>query len=87
MGVVTTSLIDREGAIWLLATDEAAKHRRAFVRFPKRFLPLIHKHYTMLHNKVHADNRLAIRWLEYLGFKIGLADGQGMRAFRRCVTQ
>lgn len=90
LGVVTSSLLDREGTIWMLLTDHGAAQKRDLLRLPAVVLPAIHKHYAILHNKVHASNRRVIRWLEYLGFEIGpeeLVRGEPMRAFRRCAIQ
>lgn len=90
LGVMTSSLLDREGVIWMLVSDEGAKQHRALVRLPAVVLPAIHKHYDILHNRVHSSNRRAIRWLEHLGFEIGPEEqvrGEPMRTFKRCADQ
>lgn len=90
LGVVTSSMLDREGTIWMLLTDRGAAQRRALLRLPAVVLPAIHKHYDILHNKVHSSNRRVIRWLEHLGFEVGaeeLVRGEPMRKFQRCAIQ
>ncbi len=90
LGVVTSSLLDREGVIWMLVSEKGAAQKRALLSLPAVVLPAIHKHYDILHNRVHSSNRRAIRWLAYLGFEIGpeeLVRGEPMRTFRRCAIQ
>ncbi len=87
-GVTTTSFVNGEGAIWLLGTDVLAKHGKAMVRLGRIYTRSMLDHYSLLHNRVHADNDKAIRWLARLGFVIGPVDvirGHPMREFSACV--
>lgn len=87
-GVLTTSLLIGEGAPWLLLTDVGHKQHKALVRLGFRYIRAMFDHYNLLHNKVHADNEKAIRWLARLGFAIGPVDvvnGQPVRKFAACV--
>ena len=89
LGIVSTSFLDGAGQIWLLLTDDGAKQHKALVRLGKRYVAAAARHFPILHNRVHADNIRAIRWLSYLGFVIGPVDvinGQPMRPFSLCVT-
>lgn len=89
-GVLTTSFIYGEGAPWLLLTDVGAKQHRALVRLGYRYTRAMFDHYSLLHNRVHADNVKAIRWLSRLGFAIGPVDvvnGQPVRKFSACVVR
>lgn len=83
-GVMTTDFLYGEGAPWLLMTDVAAGNRKALVRLGQRYVRAMFQHYTLLHNRVHADHEKAIRWLAWLGFVIGPVDvirGEPMREF------
>ena len=87
-GVTTTDFIYGEGRIWLLGTDVAGRNGKALVRLGRRYVAAIFDHYSLLHNRVHADNEKAIRWLARLGFVIGPVDvirGHPMREFSACV--
>ncbi len=87
-GVLTTSFVYGEGAPWLLMTDVGAKQHKALVRLGKRYIAAMFEHYSLLHNRVHADNVKAIRWLASLGFAIGPVDvvnGHPIRKFSACA--
>ena len=87
-GASTISLIDGHGRPWMLMTDEAVKQRVALIRLGRIYTAAMHRHYVLLHNWVHADNSVAIRWLARLGFGIGgveVMNGQPMRPFIRHV--
>lgn len=88
LGVLTTSFVHCEGAPWMLLTDTGAKQHKAIVRLGRQYIQSLFDHYELLHNKVHADNEKAIRWLASLGFAIGpvdVANGQPVRKFSRCA--
>lgn len=87
-GVVTTSFLYGEGAIWMLLTDVGEKQHKALVRLGKLYTDSFMRHYNLLRNYVHADNHKAIRWLTRLGFVVGPVDvirSQPMREFHRFV--
>lgn len=89
-GASTLSLLDGSGRPWMLMTGEAVKQHRALVRLGRIYTDALHRHYATLHNWVHADNDVAIRWLSRLGFGVGGVEvirGEPMRPFIRCVTQ
>jgi hypothetical protein len=85
-GVSTVSLLGLEGSPWLLLTDEGAKHAKALVRDGRRYSDAMQAAFPLLANLVHADNHVAIRWLQRLGYGIGEefeAGGHLMRRFER----
>jgi len=85
-GVTLVSLLEGRGRIWMLMTDEGARHHRAIVRFGRIYTEALQRHYAILENYVHARNDPAIRWLTRLGFAVGPVDvirGQPMRYFTR----
>jgi hypothetical protein len=88
-GASTISLIDGSGRPWMLMTEEAVRHRRALLRLGRLYTAALHEHYILLHNWVHAENNLALRWLARLGYGIGgveVIHGQPMRPFVRCAS-
>jgi hypothetical protein len=69
-GCAPVSLMDGLGRPWFLCTDEALKHRRAWLIDAPRFLAQMEAWYPRLENVVHAHNTSSIRWLQRLGFVI-----------------
>lgn len=93
-GASTVSLLDSEGSPWLLLTDTGAKAAKALVREGRRYSDAMNAAYSTLANFVHADNAVAIRWLQRLGYSIGEpfdVNGHPMRRFerkgRRCANR
>lgn len=63
--------------VWMLATDQIsriAKTVQARARFV--FLELI-QGYDLVYNYVYTENKIALRWLKHLGFKIFPAEPTG----------
>ena len=58
------------GRPWLLGTDAALKHARDFITMPKKVIPAMLTIYPRLENYVHVENRVSVRWLKLLGFKM-----------------
>lgn len=85
-GASSVSLLGGEGSPWLLMTDEALKHRRSLLTDARRYADVMQGMFPLLSNNVHADNAVAIRWLERLGFTVGPVfdmAGHPMRPFER----
>jgi hypothetical protein len=69
-GVQQESLLSDTGVVWLLATDGISKIKKSFVKqCQKVFLDLIQE-YQMVYNYVYTENKIALRWLKWLGFEI-----------------
>ena len=58
------------GAPYLLGTEELPKIAFRFLRHCPEYITKMHSHYEILSNFVLAENKIAIRWLKWLGFKI-----------------
>lgn len=58
------------GAAWMLATDAINRVRRPFIEVCRGEVDLMQASFPILCNYVHRDNRVAIAWLEWLGFKV-----------------
>jgi hypothetical protein len=58
------------GAPWLLASDilELPEVAREFIRLSRPYTRELERGFRRLENLVHAENRLAVRWLKWLGF-------------------
>lgn len=66
-GVVPLSLAGGAGVIWLLGTDAVTQHRRLFLRASREVVARFFEQYDVLVNVVHVENRVALRWLQWLG--------------------
>lgn len=58
------------GLIWLVGTDEISHHPVTFYRLSRKIFHNLKEGYSFLHNWVHEDNRLSLRWLKWLGFHV-----------------
>ncbi|MBP6769078.1 MAG: hypothetical protein KA171_14965 [Reyranella sp.] len=79
-GVAPLSLIGSTGVPWLLGSPLVAAHRRAFMVETRRMVAHWLTVFPLLRNVVDAQFEAAVRWLRWLGFKVGepfrLANGQ-----------
>lgn len=66
-GVVPVTVSGGAAAIWLLGTAAVTQHSRTFLRFSRKAVTELLGRYDVLLNIVHADNRVAVRWLKWLG--------------------
>jgi hypothetical protein len=76
-GVATVSVLGGVGMPWLLGTDVVEKNPRALMTKSAIYLRMMRANYTLLRNYVDARNRVAIRWLERVGFEIGPPEPRG----------
>lgn len=56
------------GVVWMLATNQLARHKYSFVRQTGQWLEHMHHHAPLLYNLVDARNLMHIKWLEWSGF-------------------
>ena len=89
LGIVSRDFLSGVGVPWLLSADQALKHKRQFLELSP---PVIEEMLDMcpkLINYVHAENRLSIRWLKWLGFTIEDAKptGPGGELFHRFTME
>lgn len=76
-GLVPVNALEGEGAPWMLATSEADRHARAWLREAPQWLRLIGDGWSVLRNHVDARNGASIRWLRRMGFHVGEAAPWG----------
>jgi len=69
-GVTAQTVLARDATPWMAATNEinSPKVRRAVVEHSKRELMDMAGPYSRLWNVVSEGNRVAIRWLKWMGF-------------------
>lgn len=60
--------VGKEGAIWLLASDDIYRIRFSFLRESRKVINFLNKKYPKLWNYVDCRNDLHIRWLKWCGF-------------------
>jgi hypothetical protein len=67
-GVIPDPLDAKVGRIWLLGSDDLAKHSRTFLRHSRAWVDRLQQRYPTLWNCVDARNEVHIRWLKWCGF-------------------
>ena len=68
---VTTDHHDPEiGVPWMIASDTFESAGKRLVRKCRDKITELSKGYNLLFNYVHADNSVAINWLEWCGFTV-----------------
>jgi hypothetical protein len=68
-GVAPCLTLDGCGIPWALATDDATRRRKDFVRLVRPYSELMGLSYKYLSNFVSEDHVESIRWLKYAGFQ------------------
>lgn len=71
-GVVNKSVFTTEGSVWMLGTDELRRHAVRFLRMNKESseIDLITKGFDYVDNWCHNENKITIKWLQWLGFNV-----------------
>lgn len=67
-GVRRMSATSDSGIIWMLATDDLPKHAIKFGRECGNEVRKMLDGFKLVENWCHADNKITIRWLKWLGF-------------------
>jgi len=70
-GIVTTGALTIESYPWFLTTPLVEQHSRAFARACKTLLPELLARHPRLIGLVDARYALSVRWLEWLGARLG----------------
>lgn len=69
-GLAVVDILTGTGVPWLLGTDYAVKQHRVFLNHTKQGLSQMLNVCPNLFNYVHAENKISVRWLKYMGFNI-----------------
>lgn len=78
-GVSPVSLLTGVGSPWLIASVASKQHLCSLVPLAPAYIRLMLRIYPRLENHVHAENRLAVRWLRAAGFTICPPEPYGLR--------
>lgn len=70
-GIAPKSMTSDKAMPWMLPTALVRQHARPFLRASKIFIADARVLYPDLYGVVDADNEASIKWLEWLGFKVG----------------
>lgn len=73
-GAVPVTTVGGAAVIWLLGTNAVTHYPRIFARFSRKVVAELLDEYDVLLNIVHADNRVALRWLQWLGATFARSD-------------
>lgn len=60
--------VSKEGAVWLLVTNDIKKHKIKFIKESRKVISFLNKKYPKLWNYVDERNKLHIKWLKSCGF-------------------
>jgi hypothetical protein len=69
-GVYVPDLMTKEGAIWLLSTDDLEKISIRFAKQSRAFIDLLLVEIYCLYNFVYSKNHKALKLIRYLGAEI-----------------
>jgi hypothetical protein len=69
-GVGAPTLLGSTGSPWLLATDAVYEVLFSFLKYSREVVRHMQSLFPRLENRVHADNALSLRWLQWCGFSI-----------------
>jgi hypothetical protein len=78
-GVAGETLLSRTGFPWMLGTDGVATYQRQFLRRNRPLVQIMLSMFPYLVNYVDQRNTVAIRWLKWLGFKMGEPEPYGVQ--------
>lgn len=77
-GVVRTSPFENIGLIWMLSTEETAKHKIYTGKWTKKGIQAFLKDWDYLYNYVNKGNDETIKWIKWLCAKIYPAEPYGL---------
>lgn len=81
-GVGDLNVLAGIGAPWLLGTDAIERHYLAFLRGSVGWRDQLLRRYPVMRNFVDDRNKVSMRWLRWLGFKLSDPVVVGGHAFR-----
>lgn len=76
-GCAQTTPLSGWAAPWALGTPEVERNAAWFLKASKTVVAGWRQEYRVLRNFVHAENRLSVRWLRWLGFELDPAEPIG----------
>lgn len=79
VGMMRVDLITGTGVPWLLSSKNVLKFRKEILKYSIIILDEMLMKCPKLVNYVHADNKVSIRWLKWLGFIIEKPSQYGFK--------
>ncbi|MBR0568373.1 hypothetical protein J5J83_19805 [Azoarcus sp. L1K30] len=73
---VCDSAVKGVGIPWMVSTDGISRIKRPFVKRCTIVVDRMRNDFRTLYNRVHRENAIAIRWLEWLGFEVERTDDE-----------
>ena len=77
-GIVAPLALSYTSAPWFLSTELVDQHAYAFARACRRLLPELLEHHPRLVGMVDARYALSVRWLSWLGARLGEPEPWGV---------
>lgn len=69
-GVAEHNRLTRTGIPWMLSAGRIEQYKRAILEQSPSVVAEMRGVYPRLFNYVHAENRISVRWLKWLGFEL-----------------
>lgn len=79
MGLVNRDILTGTGVPWLLGTENALKYSREYFKLSPPVIKEMLDICPRLFNYVHAENKMSIKWLRWLGFNIDEPKPHGVK--------
>ena len=79
-GLAPPTFLSENAYLWLLTTDIVEEHKFLFIRYSQRYVEEMLKVYPKIVGHVEVNNLQAVRWIRWLGAKIGEPEN-GFRPF------
>lgn len=70
VGIIPLSLFSDRGLPWMLGTDVLVEDKTLFIRLTRKLFEEAVKGFNYLENYKSIDNKIALRWLESMGFSV-----------------
>ena len=81
-GIISPTILSDSAYLWLLTTDLVDEHPFLFVRHSQMVVEKLLEDFPCIKGHVVAGETRSIRWLKWLGFKLGHQEG-GLIDFER----
>lgn len=75
-GVGPLSILERHGEIWMVGTTHICRHRVAFARSCRLFLPRLLQNWSMLTGVLEHQRQDIVRWAHWLGIEMVPIDSR-----------
>lgn len=76
-GLSIYDVLSGTGVPWLLSAEQILNHKREILKHSPDVIEMMLEICPKLMNHVHAENKVSIRWLRWLGFDIDEAKPEG----------